>query len=146
MDVAPTILALAGVPRPPAFGTKADAPHAARDLTPWIVADPSASLPPLTAFGDLLGSGRVVSIAAVRTETQKFIQAMAGERREKRFDLTSDPGEEVDLAGHDAGADGALRSELAAWYAAWADARALARPVELDAGHLERLRALGYTE
>jgi arylsulfatase A-like enzyme len=146
MDVAPTILALAGVPRPAAFGTKADAPHAACDLTPWIVGGPPATLPPLTAFSDLLGSGLVPSVAAVRTQTQKFIQVVAGDRREERYDLSRDPGERVDLAGADAGADGALRSELAAWFAAWRDHGALARPVELDAAHLERLRALGYAE
>ena len=147
MDIAPTILALAGVPRPPAFGTSADAPHPACDLTPWMVGNPSESpQPPLTAFSDLVGTGRVASVAAVRTQTQKFIKGMDGEQREERYDLTKDPSEQVNLAGGDAAADGALRSELAAWCEAWGNHGSLARPIELDPAHHERLRALGYTE
>lgn len=145
MDIAPTILALTGVPRPPDFGAAAGAPHAACDLMPWIAGDPSKSpRPPLTAFSELVGAGRVASIAAVRTQTQKFIQEIGGGQREERYDLTKDPGERFSLAGGDA--DAALRAELAAWFEAWGKLGALARPVELEPAHHERLRALGYTE
>jgi hypothetical protein len=112
-----------------------------------MAGEPSASLqPPLIAFSELVGDGRIASVTAVRTQTEKFIKGSDGEQREERFDLTKDPGEQVDLAGRDAASDGRLRSELAAWCAAWNAHGALARPVELDDDHRARLRALGYTE
>jgi arylsulfatase A-like enzyme len=74
MDVAPTLLALAGVAPPPGFGAMAGASHTARDLSSrWRTAGRETAPP---AFGELRGEW-----ASVRTEGAKLIRYLGPEAR-----------------------------------------------------------------
>ncbi|HXQ24054.1 MAG TPA: sulfatase [Candidatus Acidoferrales bacterium] len=144
LDVAPTILALAGVPKPPEFGSAVAAPrNAPRDLTAWIIDDP-ATLPSLTAFSDLVGDAPV-PIAAVRTQAFKFIQERRDGGKEELYNLATDPGEHANLVGVDRYADTPLRQDLANWHDACLG-HSYAEKVALSEAHKERLRALGYVQ
>ncbi len=143
MDVGPTIIALAGLQRPPDFGAPGAAgPYAARDLGPWITAPPDRRPPPLPAFSDLVGDAPV-PVASIRTAQLKLIQEQRGGGREELYALTSDPGERTNLLPGAAPASTPLRQELADWRTTWSD-RHLAAAAVFDEEHRERLRALGY--
>ncbi len=67
MDVAPTILGLAGIEPPADFGYAGDdGPHPYHDLTPLLEGEPEREPPPLVAFGDLYGS-----LVSLRTSAPK---------------------------------------------------------------------------
>jgi arylsulfatase A-like enzyme len=145
MDVAPTILGLAGVPPPAAFGDQAAAGDlAGRDLRAWINAAPGAAPPPLAAYSDLVGDAPV-PIAALRTPQYKLIQEESGPRREELYALGADPGERTNLLASDPAAAPPLRRALSDWRQAWAGDD-LSEHVVLSPEHQERLRALGYRE
>ena len=142
MDVAPTIISLAGLHKPAEFGSRAAqgaaAPH---DLTPWMIGE--GALPPLMAFSDLAGEAEV-PLAAVRSPDFKLIQEVEGHRHEELYDLTKDPGEHQNLVRPDRVAETPLRQELAAWRETFQGTQTLSQTVELSEDHKERLRALGY--
>jgi arylsulfatase A-like enzyme len=145
MDVAPTILSLAGVSRPPDFGASAfGASYAAADLTPWITAPAGADPPALIAFTDLRTTYAPQPLAAVRTTSSKFIRGLRDQQSEELYDLAADPGEQVNLLRRDPSLATPLRQQLARWRDGWNGTRPLAEKVELSEEHEERLRALGY--
>jgi len=136
-DVPTTLLALAGIDRPAAFGAP-DAPSAgtARDLSgDWSGDD----LAPRVAFGDLHGTQ-----SSVRTRTMKLIlERHRGAMRAELYDLEADPGERRDLRG--TRPEGrALFDRFARWHAYWEDQPTHAIDIELDDEQLEALRSLGY--
>ena len=144
IDVAPTILDLAGVPRPPRFGQAAHGGAlAAQDLTPWIVRQGLGTLPELVAFEDLEVGLAPTPLAAVRTQSSKLITGLRPPVAEELYDLTADPGEKRNLSGTSS-AGVALRDQLDTWRSTAGQGTALAEHVELDEAHKERLRALGY--
>jgi arylsulfatase A-like enzyme len=134
LDIAPTILAAAHVPVPPAMQGRAlpldDSALAARDHV----------------FSETDLEGNVVR--AVRTPAWKFITANPGNPRglkpEELYDLTRDPGEHTDLATSEPVERETLRAALGR---SLLEARAHAGAVQqtdVDAVTQERLRALGY--
>jgi hypothetical protein len=142
--VAPTILSLAEVPKPPEFGSViADERTAPHDLTAWMMNDP-ATLPVLTAFSDLVGDAPV-PLAAVRTPAFKFIMELADRGKEELYELPADPGEHANLIGVDHYADTPLRQDLASWRETWLGHNH-AEKVALSEEHKQRLRALGYLQ
>ena len=139
MDVAPTLLSLAGIPIPEEFGTPhPKVPDAERDLTPWI--EGSEPVTSLAAFSHL-HEHRL----SVRTETSKWIEH-PGTGDQERYDLTADPGERRNLVGESSDLDLKLHGDLAEWQKKWQAARPLAEGTEMTAEQIERLRSLGYIE
>ena len=137
IDVAPTILARAGAPVPPAMHGE--------DLA----ARYSAGAPP--AAGTVLAEtdleGNVVK--ALRGMEWKFIEANPGNPRglppEQLFDVAKDPGEKDDLRARDSALAERLRTETNA-QVDLAKRRAVGggKDATLTEADRERLRALGY--
>jgi arylsulfatase A-like enzyme len=128
-DVAPTVLALIGLPVPP--DRDGDA------LLPLIRGEPA---PPRVALTEnmLLAEERI----GIRTADRKYVRWEDG--REEVYDLNADPQERIDLAG---AADVLL--PLQQLYAGITGGRATsageAGQPPLDSGTAEAMRALGYT-
>ncbi|MDX2166287.1 MAG: sulfatase [Deltaproteobacteria bacterium] len=141
MDVAPTILSLAGLGVPPDFGAPAARiADAAQDLSAWINAPAGQRPAPLPAFADLVGDAPV-PLAAVRSGGSKLIRARDGSGAPELYDLRADPGEHANLA--DPARAAVLEEELSGWRQAWSGAP-LSESVAINGGLRERLRALGY--
>ncbi len=131
LDVAPTILELLGIDRPPAFqGTS---------LSPALRGG-RARVP--TVYGETRRAGRSLHYwVDVERDLKLVVDRNDGRRRLYRF--TDDPGEERDLAA----TEPELVDELADRAAALIEALDLepgAVPEALDEAARERLRALGY--
>jgi arylsulfatase A-like enzyme len=130
MDVAPSLLELAGVAPPPGFQ--------GRSLVPWLRGE---TLPPAPVLAELAHSRTWIR------HPWKLIHHPR-EKRSELFELASDPGEQTDLAAERPGRRGQLESELRQALAA-----ADRNPVEpVNPTHVaddelrEQLRALGYVE
>jgi arylsulfatase A-like enzyme len=135
LDVAPTILSLAGVERPEKFGYCGPAVSACRDLTPFISGQ-SSDKPGLVAFGHLRRDQ-----VSIRTETSKLIRDTRFNRA-RRYDLTNDPAERSNLYGSDdPQANTLLGNLLDQW---WSGEVGKPQSTEIDAQQLEILRSLGY--
>jgi arylsulfatase A-like enzyme len=121
IDLAPTLLELAGVAAPPQF--------AGRSLLPLVRGDSPRELPAVASLDEVEGASH-----AVRWQGWKLYDG-------RLFDLARDPGETVDLAGDET----ARRAELERLLAAVLADRAEGGPTaELDAAAERELRALGY--
>ncbi|MFZ5476814.1 MAG: sulfatase, partial [Myxococcota bacterium] len=151
VDVAPTLLALAGIARPP------DLPG--RDLTPALAGE---ALAPTVAFAEEW-AGKVHR-AAVREGDWKLVR----DPEPRLFDLDADPGETRDLAAERPDVVARLEGQLAAYFAAGARGEPIARvdweaaarsgerwtptrrgegaAPEVDDETMEALEALGYLE
>lgn len=142
MDVAPTILSLAGFPKPHGFGgAEAGIPYDDQDLTPLILGDPASNPKPLVAFGGLWGAS-----AYTRTGTAKMILQVEKPDNIEVYDLRSDPLEQQNLAGQNAAADDALRQQLIAWRDLHSGRETVAAKMTPSAEQLEVLRTLGYIQ
>ena len=140
MDVAPTILSLAGIPQPENFGTSAlRDPHAERDLYPLIVGDEAEATPPSIAFGDLQGK-----IASIRTEKHKLILNEQG--LDELYDLSIDPQEQSNVLRSHVDIYEALRRVHLVWKSTRARKTGFSKPAKLSVEQLEVLRSLGYVE
>ena len=134
LDVAPTILAAAGVAVP----------------DEWQGSDLAQPIPPTrTAFAEEDHEGNVIT--AARRGSLKLIRAQAGNPRGlpevELFDVRRDPGETQNLAGQREVEVGDLDREIVAITTGAADsAVASAGEVQMDDATRERLRALGYIE
>jgi arylsulfatase A-like enzyme len=144
MDVGPTVLTLAGVARPPAYGwTASGGPNAAQDLTRIMDAEPGAAPTDLVAFGNLVADVPT-PVASVRLRTAKLMRPLDGSAGEEFYDLVNDPGEQHNLSDQERPVETPLRQELASWQGQWRSRDGLAQEVQLSEEHQERLRALGY--
>ena len=134
LDVAPTILAVAGIEIP----------------EDWQGTDLVVPIPPTrTAFAEEDHEGNVIT--AARRGTLKLIRAQAGNPRGlpevELFDVRRDPGETQNLASDREVEVADLDNEIVAITTGAADsAVASAGEVEMDDATRERLRALGYIE
>ena len=109
VDVAPTILSLAQIPKPENFGASSlKAPHAERDLTGLIRGGTWEDSPPLLSFGQLHGG-----LSSVRSENLKLIQRDKGAA--EFYDLVKDPREQSRLKPSDSPEYEALSKQLRAW-------------------------------
>ncbi|MEB2284482.1 MAG: hypothetical protein B6D46_03050 [Polyangiaceae bacterium UTPRO1] len=143
IDVAPTILALAGRPAPPGFGAGTlAAEYAGRDVSPLLAPGAAAALPAVPAVAGLQPFG----FAALRTATHKLMTGFFEAPAERLFDLRRDPGERHDVAASTPAAAAALRGTLTAWRHGAAAAAHATAAATLGAEHEAALRALGYIE
>lgn len=148
MDVAPTILGLARVPRPAGFGTGSRDEHRERDLSPWLAGGaPREAFPRLYGFSSSSLMGKQV---AVRSPDTKLIlyENRKGNRRREVFDLEVDSAETRNLSPVGPLPDAArrLKDEADGWVAEMSPRQAAVDRMELDRKQVESLRALGYVE
>jgi arylsulfatase A-like enzyme len=151
MDLAPTLLGLAGVAPPPDFGFRPlDASYGCADLSPYVAGvRPRRGVPELPAFSDIqsiLGHQR-----SLRTPAAKLIRydrPRRGHLATEVFDLTKDPGEQHNLVTTADGRvfEAKLDLEMATWGAAVGSEPQLAVAQKPGARHTARLRSLGYIE
>ncbi len=146
MDVAPTILALAGVPRPEAFGTPPGTEHGALSLASALAPRSPADVPELVAFSTTTMAKATRS--STRRPDAKLIVHSPGPPRPELYDLKNDPREQSNLA-RGASPPSFLRSleeQLAAWQSTWQEHDQLASALQVPPDQRERLRALGYVD
>src|SRR6185295_1501117 len=130
MDVAPTLLTLAGLPvAKPRGGTQA------RSLACLLTSPGPRSVPVLPAFGDLRGE-----VASVRTGGAKLIRNLRT-HREEFYDLASDPGERTNLDAVAQIQRDQLRVILDRWRSTATSSNTQA---DLDDEEKATLRSLGY--
>jgi len=140
VDVAPTILALAGVVSPADFGLDPLLdPYAGRSLLPLLAGE---TVPPLPAFASLQPQAQ----SAIRHEHRKLIQTPFESVTDHLFDLTNDPGERTNLAAGDSAATERLKAALEQWALTASVAAKRARTAAMSDDHTSALRALGYIE
>jgi arylsulfatase A-like enzyme len=138
MDIAPTLLGLAGVEPLPGFG---GSEGYARDLGPLLRESPSAPMAPLTAYSDLH-----TEWASVRTEDSKLIMSLSGPAIYELYDLANDPAELTSLIPTHPDLAEKLEAELTAWRAARRLGPSYSREFELSEEQIRQLRALGYID
>jgi arylsulfatase A-like enzyme len=133
MDVAPTILALAGLPvLHPHTGAEA------RSLACLLTSPSPRAAPVLTAFGDLRGE-----VASVRTGDAKLIRDLRTQR-EEFYNLDADPGERKNLDAVKQRERDQLRLMLNHWRSS---AAATAKEeADLDDEEKASLKSLGYMQ
>ncbi|HEY8516447.1 MAG TPA: sulfatase [Candidatus Binatia bacterium] len=143
MDVAPTILELAGVEAPADFGTPAGTPHGATSFASALAPDGDEP-PSLLAFGTTK-MGKFTRRAVRRLDGKLIVQS-PGPPHPEAYDLATDPGERVNLLRQDDKHKLAedLEGELASWASLWAEGPRYAKSLEVPSSQEERLRALGY--
>jgi len=147
MDVAPTLLGLAGVEAPADFGRTGSPVLRARDLSPWLLgsdAPPPPELPGVSTSLLVKGADQT----AYRRGGWKLIRQRTPRRTAWRlYDLRSDPEERNDLASspQTRGPLERMRAGLEAWEAELPEP-VLAEPVPAQDQRAELLRALGYVE
>lgn len=136
IDVAPTVLSLAGVARPPAFG-RPDLPNASQDLTPLLV-DPDRPRPLATSllFDDY---------ASIRTADWKWIEETTERGTTELFDLRADPAEARSVHAERPDVARDLADALDSYRAVWTTG-SVSTQAEADASVTEHLRQLGYVE
>jgi arylsulfatase A-like enzyme len=149
MDVAPTILGIAGVATPADYGNAVSSPDRERDLSTWLSGRATQPFPDLVAFSEM---AIFKPIYATRRAGGKWIVATPTDApvRHELYDLANDPGEKNNLAFSPTRP--AIVNDLAAsakqWGALW-QAQAKQHPTvaaDLPSDHEERLRALGYVQ
>ena len=134
MDIAPTLLTLAGLPvAKPHSGTQA------RSLACLMTSPDPRSAPVLPAFGDLRGE-----VASVRTGGAKLIRNLRT-HREEFYDLARDPGERTNLDAVPQPQRDQLRSFLDHWRLT-AISNPSNRHADLDEEEKAALRSLGYMQ
>ncbi len=151
MDVAPTIVGLAGVPVPESFGGPGlAAGHRYADLTPFLAGrrtpPPVPALPAFSANSVFIGKQQ-----SLRTQEAKLIRL---QRKNvdgvvtSLFDLVADPGERTNLAN--AKEPPPFAATLSRAHAGWRDDTghqgSVALALEPTPKHQARLRALGYVQ
>jgi arylsulfatase A-like enzyme len=137
VDIAPTVLDLAGLPVPPGVE--------GRSLRPLL--DGSGSLPERTVVAELYVKPNLNLQVALRRADHKIVQSLNFPHREA-YDLGGDPRERDPRSA--AAVTASLGGDLARWLTGtWSTHAALQsepRTVALDQGRIDALRSLGYVE
>jgi arylsulfatase A-like enzyme len=151
MDLAPTILGLAGVAAPAGFGAAGlAAPYRSVDLSPWLGGiHARLPMPEPPAFSDIRGLlGHQRSIRTLGAKMIHFDVARRNHLANEVFDLRQDPREQRNLLG--TGEEPELADQLDHALAAWGtsvDAQTkLAVAQHPSAQQEARLRSLGYVQ
>jgi arylsulfatase A-like enzyme len=142
MDIAPTLLSLAGLEIPERFGTATPKhPYAERDLTPLLLERTAEGIvPSVPCFGELEDK-----LAGIRREKHKLILNLEDPTKLELYDLESDPQEQTNLMTLNPEIAEELQLELLAWRDHWDPGeKEQQKPIELDEDHLQELRDLGY--
>jgi arylsulfatase A-like enzyme len=133
MDVAPTVLALAGLQVPHArVGSQA------RSLACLLTSPSPRQAPVLPAFGDLRGE-----VASVRIGDAKLIRNLRTQR-EELYNLNADPGERKNLDAVDQRERDQLRLILSRWRSS--ASATVNDQADLDDEEKASLRSLGYMQ
>ena len=147
MDVAPTVLGLAGVSGRESLGTGSNSQHRERDLTPWITgAETPDSFPELLSFAHMTNNGLQGS---VRSEKLKVIfRYKRGPVTTEVYDLEADPGEQSQLPSAQRRSREVRKmiAEALAWDRRWRNRPAPSQDLKVDEDQMQRLRVLGYVE
>lgn len=102
MDLAPTILEMAGVPHPaPTYQGREVVPMRGKSMVPWLSSSPSPSATPVTIHEkDFINGWETCGRAACRKGDWKivFIPRPKGPEKWQLYNLAQDPGEIHDLA------------------------------------------------
>ncbi|MCH2173040.1 sulfatase-like hydrolase/transferase [Myxococcota bacterium] len=141
IDIAPTLMGLAGLATPTGFGLRSPDPrHSARDLSSWLTgeADPAAA-PPLLAVSQL-----DERLLALRANRAKLVHNFEPTDRLELYDLAKDPAEAHDLAAEFPTRSAQLQAELIDFLRLREPSTTT--PLRPDPFHQETLRALGYVE
>ncbi len=157
IDLAPTLLALAGVDPSIGFGRVEPASqYPARDLNGAILralekgeeadAEVFASLadtsPVDTSFADLYGT-----MVSVRSGRFKLIRSLDGSVDDQLYDLNTDPGEQHNVTeSYGDGIRKMLAAKIDRWREHWKSLGSDAETMKLSSEQRERLRALGYLD
>jgi arylsulfatase A-like enzyme len=146
MDVAPTVLGLAGIETPAGFGGPASSPYRQRDLSPWITRSTQEAFPELVAFSEAEMIPGVLPLSwSVRTQDRKLLQRPLGQQPEL-YDLRADPRERVDRAAEAPDERDGLLGIRDQWRASPENTKSAAAPLTLDDETKAKLRALGYLQ
>jgi len=138
LDIAPTILDLAGIPVPESFQGES--------LLPLIEDPGSASdRTNFAALGPPIMAGAVEQVS-VNDGTWTMARNLTDPGREYLFDRQLDPGENVDLVDIEPGEADRMRAVLDAHLALETVAETLESGVRISPMISERLKALGYLE
>ncbi len=136
MDVSATILDLAGVDVPPAFGMKQDDPRF-RPLNLMARVEGRPNVPVVASYGELHDT-----IFSIRTPVLKFVYEPDRDYGQL-FDLTKDPKEKDNLYYKEPEESAVLKDRIKAFREGNRNPR-LAQPHQVDEEQLKRLRSLGY--
>jgi arylsulfatase A-like enzyme len=145
VDIVPTILSQAGV-RPPADLD-------GRDLSPLWRGEQIDEFEHRTMFAEaaggvtwqLIAPGFYPEYRALRRGRYKMIYSSDGDRY-SLYDLSSDPGETVDLAKREPELHAELRREMKLRYRDFSGVPTEETQVEMDQEDIDNLRALGYIQ
>jgi arylsulfatase A-like enzyme len=143
VDLAPTLLALAGV--------ESDEPSDGVDLSPLLTGSSPPTLANRPLYGeasggltyDIMMEGIFPVYRSLRRDNYKLIHDSKSQSF-ALYDLHADPGEERDISSLEPALKAKLISEMQQRYGDFSAEPAPENRVELDREELERLRALGY--
>jgi len=145
IDVAPTLLSLAGVPASD-FGRGPASPFVSQDVgsLAWGETTVSAATP---AFSHLDTPSCCIPgpLFSIRTAGAKFIYDPDGKVPSRLYDLDEDSGEASNLVGRGDSREQALSVSVRAWRERFSDQRR-DQPVPLDLEEIEALKDLGYIQ
>ncbi len=139
LDLAPTLLRLAGLEQPPEFGMQDGdqrdfGQNVARRSDTETIEEPA----PRLAYGVLSWQ-----LASVRNNGWKLIVRVKDDPRPELYNLAADPGEQVNLSGQHGSQLDELHSRLSRFRRAGSK-QVLAENMEASSEHLAALRSLGY--
>lgn len=144
-DIAPTLLELTGTPGSDVVWGGIQPLYAPRSLTAVLDADDrtdASRRPAFTHLSDVFAF-RPVVLYSIRSDNMKLVIAGNGTSDNELFDLSTDPGEQHNLAGQSNPLEPQLNGTLTRWKSTEQDTgtRRTATPAEQ-----EELRGLGYIQ